>query len=208
MHPWGGACEACDCCTLRFFSSSVTIDILVAHIQGSLWATQEKPGEKRETFWFEKRSKNHRIRGAHIERDFGTHLCYAMLSHFSSVQLCVTLWTVAPQALLSIGFSRQEYWSRLPFPSPGDLLDPGIQSASLTSPALAEGSLPSATWEALGTHLGYSKEDMSPGSPKRPLFDLFYKYCGGLSCLKKEFWFCFVFVFLICRTLTLEQLLT
>ena len=91
MHPWGGACEACDCCTLRFFSSSVTIDILVAHIQGSLWATQEKPGEKRETFWFEKRSKNHRIRGAHIERDFGTHLCYAMLSHFSSVQLCVTL---------------------------------------------------------------------------------------------------------------------
>ena len=83
----------------------------------------------------------------------------------------------------------------MPFPSPGDLLDPGIQSASLTSPALAEGSLPSATWEALGTHLGYSKEDMSPGSPKRPLFDLFYKYCGGLSCLKKEFWFCFVLFF-------------
>ena len=121
-------------------------------------------------------------------------LTCAMLCHakcFSGVQLCVTLWTVAPQALLSLGLSRQEYWSGLPFPSPGDLLDPGIQPASLTSPALAEGSLPSATWEALGTHLGYSKEDMSPGSPKRPLFDLFYKYRGGLSCLKKEF--CFFF---------------
>ena len=70
-------------CTLRFFSSSVTIDISVGHIQGSLWATQEKPGEKRELFWFEKRSKNHRIRGAHIERDFGTHLCQC---HAKSLQ--------------------------------------------------------------------------------------------------------------------------
>ena len=41
-----------------------------------------------------------------------------------------TLWTVAHQASLSIGFSREEYWSGLPFPSPGDLPDPGIESAS------------------------------------------------------------------------------
>ena len=40
------------------------------------------------------------------------------------------------QALLPIGFSRQEYWSELPFPSPGDLSDTGIEPASLTSPAL------------------------------------------------------------------------
>ena len=46
----------------------------------------------------------------------------------------VTLWTVACQAALSMGFSRQEYWSVLPFPSPGDLPDPGIK---LTSLALA-----------------------------------------------------------------------
>ena len=44
------------------------------------------------------------------------HAC--MLSHFSRVQLCVTLWTAAHQAPLSMGFSRQEYWSGLPFPSP------------------------------------------------------------------------------------------
>ena len=48
----------------------------------------------------------------------------------------VTPWTVARQASLSMGFSRQEYWSGLPFPSPGDLPDPGIK---LTSPALAGG---------------------------------------------------------------------
>ena len=45
--------------------------------------------------------------------------------HFSCVQLFVTLWTVAHQAPLFMGFSRQEYWSGLPFPSPGDLLNPG-----------------------------------------------------------------------------------
>ena len=47
-----------------------------------------------------------------------------------------TLWTVAHQAPLSMGFPRQEYWSELPFPSPGDLPDPGIELTSLISPAL------------------------------------------------------------------------
>ena len=46
----------------------------------------------------------------------------------------VTPWTVAHQASLSMGFPRQEYWSGLPFPSPGDLPDPGLEPAS---PALA-----------------------------------------------------------------------
>ena len=44
-----------------------------------------------------------------------------MLSHFSRVQLFATPWTVACQATPSMGFPRQEYWSALPFPSPGDL---------------------------------------------------------------------------------------
>ena len=44
----------------------------------------------------------------------------------------VTLWTITHQAPLSTEFSRQEYWSRLPFPSPGDLLDPGIEPRSPT----------------------------------------------------------------------------
>ena len=61
----------------------------------------------------------------------------------------VTLWTVACQATMSMGFSRQEYWSGLPFLPPGDLLDPGIKHMSLVSPALARGFFStSATWEA------------------------------------------------------------
>ena len=59
-----------------------------------------------------------------------------MLSHFSHVQLFVTLWTVAQQAPLSMGFSRQEYWSGLPCPPPRGLPDPGIEPGSLMSPGL------------------------------------------------------------------------
>ena len=63
----------------------------------------------------------------------------------------VTPWIVAHQAALSMGFSRQEYWSGLPFPSPGDLPDPGIEFKSLTSPALTGGFFTTrATWEARG----------------------------------------------------------
>ena len=59
------------------------------------------------------------------------------LSCFSHVRLSVTLWTVARRAPLATEFSRQEYWSGLLCPFPGDLLDPGIKSVSLMSPALA-----------------------------------------------------------------------
>ena len=55
---------------------------------------------------------------------------FAMLSCFSHVQLCATPWTVARQAPLCIGFSRQEYWSGQPFPSPEDLPNPGIKPRS------------------------------------------------------------------------------
>ena len=72
-----------------------------------------------------------------------------MLSRFSHVQLCGTLWTVAHQAPLSTGFSRQEYWSGLPRPPPGNLPNPGIETVSLTSPALAGGCFTTSTaWEA------------------------------------------------------------
>ena len=58
--------------------------------------------------------------------------------------LCLTLtpWIVARQAPLSMEFSRQEYWSRLPFPTPGSLPDPGVKSTFLASPALAGHSFP------------------------------------------------------------------
>ena len=64
-------------------------------------------------------------------------VCAFVLSRFSCVQLFATLWTVAHKAPLSMGFSRQEYCSGLTCPSPGDLSNPGIEPASLTSPALA-----------------------------------------------------------------------
>ena len=57
----------------------------------------------------------------------------------SHVQLLATPWTAAYQAPLPMGFSRQEYWSGLPFPSPEDLPYPGIEHGSLVSPALAGG---------------------------------------------------------------------
>ena len=60
-----------------------------------------------------------------------------VLSCFSPVQLFATPWTTAHQALLSLGYSGQEYWSGLPYLPPGDLPNPGIEFTSLTSPALA-----------------------------------------------------------------------
>ena len=60
-----------------------------------------------------------------------------MLIGFSRVQLFLTLWTIACQAPLFMGFSRQEYCSGLPCPPPGDLVDSGIRPACVMSPALA-----------------------------------------------------------------------
>ena len=72
-----------------------------------------------------------------------------LLSCFSHVRLFATPWTVACQAPLSMGFSRQEYWSGLPCPPPGDLPDPGIEPESLSSPALEGGFfIISVTWAA------------------------------------------------------------
>ena len=64
--------------------------------------------------------------------------CAYVLSRFSHVPLFATVWTVARQAPLSMGYFRQEYWSGLPFPSPGDLPNPGIEPGS---PALQADSL-------------------------------------------------------------------
>ena len=65
----------------------------------------------------------------------------------SCVQLFVTPWTVAHQAPLSMGFSRQEYWNGLPFPLPGDLPNPGIEPSSPVALALPNGCF---TTEPLG----------------------------------------------------------
>ena len=93
--------------------------------------------------------------------DYSVHVCVCVcarahacalvgtLSCFSHVQLCATPWTVDLKAPLSMGFSRQEYWSGLPSPPPRDLPNPGIKPAFLMSPALASAFFTtSATREA------------------------------------------------------------
>ena len=76
-------------------------------------------------------------------------VCVCSLSCFSHVQLGGTLWTVALQNPLSMGFSMKEYWSELPCSSREDLPDPGIEPTSLTSPAWAGRFFTtSTTWEA------------------------------------------------------------
>ena len=73
------------------------------------------------------------------------NVCACVLSHFSCVPLFATLRTVAHQAPLSMGFSRQESWSALPCPPPGDLPNPGIKPLS---PVLQTDSLPAEPQES------------------------------------------------------------
>ena len=77
----------------------------------------------------------------------------AKVKSLSHVRLFATPWTVAYQASPSMGFSRQDYWSGLPFPSPGDLPNPGIEPGS---PALEAGTLtsepPGKPWVELCVH--------------------------------------------------------
>ena len=92
-------------------------------------------------------------RASQWQRRNWDHVCIRPFSH---VRLFVTLWTVALQAPLSMGFSRQEYGSGLPCRLSGDRLNPGIEPTSLTSPTLtARFSTTSIIWEApKGTKMG------------------------------------------------------
>ena len=110
-----------------------------------------------------------------------------MLGHLSRAQLFVTLWTAARQAPLSMGFSRQEYWSGLPCPPPGDLPDPGIKPQSLVSPTLASGFFTmSATQEALNTEI----------SPPNPLLSSLFltKDVRGIAQINATKVFVFFFL--------------
>ena len=83
------------------------------------------------------RSKNWRpLRVLHQGLGIRT-MVLSFVQSLSCVRYLVTPWTAARQAPLSMAFPRQEYWSRLPLPSPGDLSNPGIKPSSLVSPALA-----------------------------------------------------------------------
>ena len=85
--------------------------------------------------------------------------CYYCCVSCSVVFDCAAAWTVAHQAPLPTGFSRQERWSGLPFPTPEDIPDPRIEAASLVSPSLSgEFFTASATWEALSRDKAGRKE--------------------------------------------------
>ena len=76
-----------------------------------------------------------------------------VLCHFSLCSTLCTPWTVAHQAPLPMGFSRQEYWSGLPCPPPGDLPNPWIKTASPVAPALQVGSLLLSHRGSPGAHI-------------------------------------------------------
>ena len=95
--------------------------------------TQPCPSEEEQT---KTQHKSHPIQ-AHTNH--WTNLQFSSVQSLSCVRLFVTLWTVAHQAPPSMAFSRQEYWSESPFPSPGDLPNPGIKPRS---PVLQVASLP------------------------------------------------------------------
>ena len=86
-----------------------------------------------------------------------------VLSRFSHVWVFETLWTVAHQAPLSMRYFRQEYWSGLPCPPPGDLSNPGRKPISLESPALGNGFFTTnTTWGAPQQDQGYVILNHSP----------------------------------------------
>ena len=110
--------------------------------------------------------------------------------HAKSLQSCdsAMLWTVACQAPLSVGFSRQEYWNWLPYPLPGDLFDPRIELESLQSPALAgEFFTTSITWEALLCILYLlNTPGIAPMSPSILIWSNFFVLYLSLNRLKEK----------------------
>ena len=96
--------------------------------------------------------------GVRVRFKRGGHMYVCKLICFSGAQLFVNLWTGAFQVPLSMGFSRQEYWSGLPCSPPGDLRHSGIEPTSLMSLALVGGSFTTSDiWEAPSLRLNLSK---------------------------------------------------
>ena len=94
---------------------------------------------------------------------------WSLVKSLSRVRLFVTPWTAAHQAPQSMGFSRQEYWSGLPFPSPGDLPDPGIKPGS---PALEADALTSEPQTHIHRVSCANQPSHPLSSPSPPAFSL------------------------------------
>ena len=123
-----GHSEKADACNPRRVLSSETDPV-------APWSWTSQPPEQWEIHFCH---LSHPVQGILL-------LCSCVLSDFIHVR-SVTPWTVVLQAPLSIGFSRQEYWSGLSFPLPGDLPNPGIKPESLEAPTLQANSLPLSHW--------------------------------------------------------------
>ena len=114
------------------------------------------------------------------------HVC--MLSRFSHVQLFANLWTIACQALLSTGFSRQEYWSGLSCPPPRDFLVPGFELTSLMSPALASRFfITNATWEAPKLLMDSQNYDCGKSVQVSSVTQLCPTLCDAMNCSRPGF---------------------
>ena len=81
-----------------------------------------------------------------LQQNFSTYIKCACVHALSCTQIFATPWTVAQESPQSMGFSRQEYWNGLLFPTPGDLPNPGTEPVSPASPALQADSLLLSHW--------------------------------------------------------------
>ena len=122
-------------------------------------------------------------------------LLMCMPSHFSYVWLFATLWTIACQAPLSMQSSRQEYWSGLPFPSPGSLPNPGIKPVSPASPDIGRWFFtaePPGTPRAIILQKELLWKRKSTCNVSKPQFFLFVLFClsSRTSCDTKTFMKC------------------
>ena len=145
-HWWMGTKWLLNLFQLLFFLQAPELWPIVSLRQHATVLSTHWPQGKHSLMCYPTKSPFH---SASPHRFFPALSLASVLSCFSHVLLCTTLWTVACQAPLSMGFSRQEYWSGLPCLPSEDLPNPGIKSTSLVSPALAGGFFTiSATWEA------------------------------------------------------------
>ena len=102
------------------------------------------------------------------------------------IWLFETPWTVAHQAPVSTEFSRQEYWSGLPFPSPEDLLNPGIKPGSLVWPALAGGFFATSFWWGSPIRPLREQGNMGPEVPCTSWTSMVNRWASGIQmCLSR-----------------------
>ena len=138
----------------KFIPTSISLLPTPSHWSSTLyWTGQgwgwDKRGKGGRRTWVVSLKQHNHIRQCQWRVRVSVFSCLSYIWFFE------TLWTVAHQAPLSMGFSRQEYWSGVPCPPPGDLPDPGIEPASPLSPALQWDSLPlshcrSLQWRVIG----------------------------------------------------------